>query len=383
MHIFNVFTIFLVLCMLPPFLILAQANENNPSFYLLVGTYTSDKSEGIYLYRFNTKTGELNQEFVAKDIENPSFVTVSPDLKYVYAVNELHEEGAVSAYKFDKSSSTLKYINQQPSKGGDPCYLSVSKNGEHVFVGNYSGGSLSVLTREKDGSLGKPVQTVKHEGSSVNKARQEKAHVHSTVLTPDENYLFVGDLGTDKIYAYSYNPENRDDPLKLAETAFTKVEPGSGPRHLIFDKSGKYAYVVLELTSDVAVFRHDNGKLTHLQNVSMEPEEFKGEVSGAEIRISPDGKFLYASNREDANEIVIYSIDQANGTLTFVDRQSSMGKTPRNFIIDPTGNYLLVANQNSDSIVIFKRDNQTGKITPTGKSIEVGNPVYLTMTSVD
>ncbi|MGK7391678.1 MAG: lactonase family protein [Candidatus Cyclobacteriaceae bacterium M2_1C_046] len=382
MNLLNPTVIVLALLILTPLLLLAQTN-NEQSFYILVGTYTSGKSEGIYLYRFDNQTGELIQEYIAKDIENPSFVTVSPDAKNIYAVNELHKEGAVSAYAFDASNATLKKINQQPSKGGDPCYVTVSKKGGHVFVGNYSGGNLTVFTREENGALGIPVQTIDHEGSSVNEERQEKPHVHSTVFTPDGNYLFVGDLGTDKIYAYAYNPEIRSNPLKKAEVPFTEVTPGSGPRHITFDGAGDFAYAVFELTADVAVFKHKKGKLTHLQTISMEPEEFKGEVSGAEIRISPDGKFLYASNRGEANEIVIYSIDQKNGTLTLVDRHSSMGKTPRNFIIDPTGNYLLVANQNSDNIVIFKRDKQSGKITPTGKNIEVGNPVYLTMTNID
>ena len=370
--------------LLAPGFLLAQQNSSSQKYHLLVGTYTSGKSEGIYVYRFDPKTGDLSPEFTAKGVENPSFVTLSPDAKYAFAVNEVSGEktGAVSAFTFDQKTGALEFINQQPSGGGDPCYLAVDSDGKHLFVGNYTGGNLSVLPIEEDGSLGSPIQTIQHEGSSVNKNRQEKAHVHSTVLTPNEEYLFVGDLGTDKVYVYNYQEENPEKPLTPAETPFVSVTPGTGPRHLIFDQSGSFAYLVQELTAELGVFKHKDGKLSHLQTVPLTSKDFEGEVSAAEVKISPDGKFLYASNRGDANEIVIFKIDQKKGTLSLVERHSSMGETPRNFMIDPTGEYLLAAHQNSDSIVIFKRDQKTGKITPTGKKVEVGNPVYLKMVPI-
>lgn len=376
----SILSFFLLAFAMAPLLLAAQTSPKSRYYHLLTGTYTSGKSEGIYVYRFDTETGELSHLHTARGIDNPSFVTLSPDGRYVYAVSEQYD-GMVSAYRFNQSTGALEFLNEQPSGGGAPCYLTVDQQGKHVFVGNYSGGSLSVLPIMGDGRLGDPVQTIEHEGSSVNEDRQEQAHVHSTVLTPDEQYLFVGDLGTDKINAYRYQPE-ASLPLQPAEPAYTAVKPGSGPRHLIFDASGNYAYVVLELTAEVGVFRHREGKLEQIQTVPMAADSFEGDVSGAEIRLSPDGKFLYASNRGDANEIVAYSINSQDGTLSFIERQSSGGETPRNFIIDPSGRYLLAANQGSDSIVVFERDPQKGTIRPTGNKIEVGNPVYLKMNQV-
>jgi 6-phosphogluconolactonase len=370
----------LIVFSLMPLMLLAQSDNSSRYYYVLVGTYTSGKSEGIYVYKFDTETGDLLHEYTAAGVINPSFLALSPDKKFLYSVNE-HNSGSVSAFKFNKATAELTHVNQQASQGGAPCYLSTAGNGKHLFTGNYSGGNISVFPIQKDGSLGVVSQIIKHEGSSVNKKRQEKPHVHSTVLTPDEKYLIVGDLGTDKLYAYPYNSNDISEPL--AEHSFTAVTPGSGPRHLVFDTSGKTAYVVQELTAEVGVFRYENGQFDHLQTIPMTAEDFKGEVGAAEIRISPDGKFLYASNRGDANDIVIYAIDQKDGTLSFIDRQSTLGKTPRNFIIDPTGNYLLAANQNSDNIIVFKRDKKTGKLQPIGKQVEVGNPVYLLMTTVE
>lgn len=374
----NILSLLFFALAMAPLLLAAQTSPKSRYYHVLTGTYTSGKSEGIYVYRLDTETGELSHVQTAGGVHNPSFVTLSPDGRYAYAVNEQSgdKEGMVSAFRFNQSTGALEFLNQQPSGGGDPCYLTVDQQGKHVFVGNYTGGSLSVLPILGDGRLGDPVQTIEHVGSSVNENRQEKAHVHSTVLTPDEEYLFVGDLGTDKINVYTYN-RDASMPLQPAEPAYHEVTPGSGPRHLIFDDSANYAYVVLELTAEVEVLRHRDGKLETIQTVPMTASDFEGEVSGAEIRISPDGRFLYASNRGDANEIVAYAIDQQNGTLSFIERKSSGGETPRNFVIDPSGRYLLAANQESDSIIVFERDQQKGTLRPTGKKIEVGNPVYL------
>ncbi len=373
--------VFVVSALFIPMQTNAQNQSSNRYFHLLTGTYTSGKSEGIYVYRFDSETGELTHEYTQKNVENPSFLAVSPDGNHVYAVKEVsgEKEGMVNAFRFNAENGKLEFINQQPSGGGDPCYLTVDKKGRHLFAGNYTGGSLSVIPIAENGALETPAQTIQHKGKSINPERQEKAHVHSTVLSPDEEHLFTGDLGVDKIFIYKYNPGNPSQPLQAARTPFTSVKPGTGPRHLIFDKTGNFAYLIQELTAEVSVFAHKDGNLKHLQTASLVDKNFKGEVSAAEIKISPDGNFLYASNRGDANEISVFRIDQKKGTLNLEERQPSLGKTPRNFIIDPTGNFLLVAHQDSDSIVIFKRNKSTGKITPTGRSIEVGNPVYLTM----
>jgi 6-phosphogluconolactonase len=364
-----------------PIILMAQAKKENRYYHLLVGTYTNGMSEGVYVYRFDAKTAKLSHEHTAKDVTNPSFVIVSADQQYAYAVNEQSGEkkGMVSAFRFNPANGSMEFINQQPSGGGDPCYLSLSPEGRHLLVGNYTGGSVSVLPVLADGPLKAPIQTIVHEGSSINPDRQEKAHVHSTVFGPQGNKLFVGDLGTDKIYTYTYDAEAKQ-PLRPAEVPFTTVDPGRGPRHLLFNKKGTHAYLVQELNASVAVFKHENGKLQHIQNIPMAASDFEGEQSGAEVRLSPDEKFLYTSNRGDANEITIFAIDLQQGTLKTVGRQSTLGLTPRNFIIDPSGRFLLVANQGSDSVILFERDTNTGLLQPTETRLEVGSPVYLNMT---
>lgn len=362
---------------------MAQNNEQKRYYHLLVGTYTTGSSEGIYVYQFDSQTGALTLEHIEKDVVNPSFLTISADNKYVYAVNEASgDKGAVSAFHFNDKTGKLTFINQQPSEGADPCYLTIDQKQQYVIVGNYSGGNLSVLPIEKNGSLGTPIQIIQHEGNSINRNRQEKAHVHSTVFSPQEDYLFVADLGTDKIYAYSYNPKNAKAPLAPAKNPFTIIAPGSGPRHLTFDLSGKRAYVIQELSAAISVYDYKDGNLSLIQTVSMVAPGFEGEVGAAAIHISPDGQFLYASNRLDANDITIYKIDEKKGTLQLIGRQSTLGKTPRDFLIDPTGNFLLVANQNSDTIVIFKRDKETGLLSPTDMKVEIGNPVFLKMAPI-
>lgn len=357
-----------------------QNMNENRYFHLLAGTYTSGKSEGIYVYRFDSQTGDIRHEFTAAGVENPSFLTASADGKYVYAVNELGggAEGKISAFRFHPSGR-LEPLNRQASGGGSPCYLSLSKDGKFLFVANYSGGSLSAFPIAEDGSLKPAVQTIRHSGSGPNALRQEKAHVHSVVFSPDGRYLFAADLGTDKVNTYVYDGENAAQPLSPADPPYVAVTPGTGPRHLLFDRSGKFAYLIQELTGTVTLLAYENGRLRELQSVPMSGPQFQGETGAAEIRISPDGKFLYASNRGDANEIVIYRIDRDSGNLSLVERCPTLGKTPRNFMIDPAGSFLLAANQNSDSIVLFRRDTATGRLEPTGKTVEIGNPVYLMM----
>jgi 6-phosphogluconolactonase len=266
-------------------------------------------------------------------------------------------------------------MNSVPSEGDHPCYVSVDSKKKFVFVGNYSEGNLISAPLNADGSLRTDVQNIKHEGGSVNKDRQEKPHVHSVVLSPDDRYLLVPDLGADKVFQYRVDV-TKPQGLTPAASPYTAVNPGGGPRHLTFHPNGKYAYLVLELVAEVMVFDYTDGTLAAKQTIRMAAPDFKGRVSAADIHVSPDGKFLYASNRGDANEIAIYSIDKS-GKLSFVARQSVLGKIPRNFVIDPKGNFLLAANQDSNDIVIFKRDQKTGLLTPTGKKIQVDKPVCL------
>ena len=345
---------------------------------LIIGTYTGGKSEGIYIYDFNTKTGENNFISSIKS-SNPSFLAVSPNKKYLYAVNEdadsLNNGGMVSAYKFDKKKKHLSLINQQPSGGNHPCYVTVDKTGKWVIAANYTGGSFSILKVNKDGHVAKPKSTIQHVGKSINKERQEKAHVHQTMLSDDNKYLLVADLGMDKLFVYDFDNANGT----VTENTSLSVSAGSGPRHVAFHPSNKYIYLTEELSGTVGAFTYDvnTGKLKLFQTISAVPEDYKGSFGGADIHVSPDGKFLYSSNRGELNDIAIFSIDAATGVLKVVGHQSSLGVKPRNLNFDPSGNFLLVANQDSDNISIFSVNHETGLLNDTGKSIAVPNPVCL------
>jgi 6-phosphogluconolactonase len=356
----------------------APKNKMNGDFHLLVGTYTSGKSEGIYVYKFNVQTGEFKAESIAKGLKNPSFLVVSPDEKYVYSAGEIDKNGAIYSFSFDKKSGTLTQLSTQSSNGNYPCHVDIDKTGKWVIAGNYGAGNLTVLPVEANGGLGKPTQTIQHLGKGTNPDRQEGPHVHSINIALNNVDVFVPDLGIDKIMTYSLDAKT--GKLTAGNPAFTKVKDGSGPRHFTFHPNGKTAYVIHEMTGEVSAFDYKKGSLTAIQTISTKPANHTGDFNSADIHISPDGKFLYASNRVH-DSLVIYSIDAKTGKLTYVAHQSVMGKKPRNFMIDPTGNFVLVANQDSDNITIFKRDAQKGTLTPTGKEIAVPNPVCLKMVS--
>jgi 6-phosphogluconolactonase len=361
-----------VVCLFSSFYCSAQ------NFYLLVGTYTQKGSKGIYVYRFNAATGKAEWVSNTDSASNPSFVIIAPDQKHVYAVNETggKNPGMVSSYAFDKNTGKLTFINQQPTGGDAPCHLAISKDSKWITVANYTGGSLSAFAVNKDGSISPNSQLIQHQGSSVNKGRQEKAHVHETVFSPAGDYLFTPDLGTDKIEVYKFNPAAAK-PLSPAATPFVAVNPGNGPRHITFHPNGKWAYVIEELSGTVEAYTYSNGKLSALQTIATHPAEFKGQPGSAEVELSPDGKFLYASNRGEENNIAIFAVNTATGKLELKGYQSTLGKAPRHFIMDPSGAYLLAANQDSDNIVIFKRNKQTGLLQDTGNQIKVSMPVCV------
>jgi 6-phosphogluconolactonase len=343
------------------------------NYYLVIGTYTKGNSEGLYVYKMNTETGAVN--YVSKaTAANPSYLEISPDEKFVYAVNEdANDKGSVSVFSFDKSSGALTYIEKQTSGGDHPCYIAVNKTGKWVAAANYTGGSFSTFPIMANGTLGVPT-TVQHTGSSVLKERQDKPHVHSTVFSPDDKYLFVPDLGLDKVMIYSFNPgSGKPEP---APVPFAATAPGSGPRHLTFHPNGQLAYLVEEMGGAVSAYKYKDGKLSLIQHISTYPANYADKKWSADIHVSPDGKFLYATNRTPANNIAIFSINKS-GKLTAIGYESTKGDVPRNFTIDPTGNFLLVANQETNNIVIFKRNKQTGLLTDTRNQIKAGNPVCL------
>lgn len=366
----------LVLIMTTIFSLALGQKQKGKMYHLVVGTYTNEsKTNGIHVYSFNTETGDVSEKSKTLNINNPSFLTVSKDRKNLYAVSEGGQGKGISAFAFNPASGELTFLNSTSAGGNGPCYINVDDKKRTVFTGNYGGGSLSATKLNPDGSLSDNLQAIQHEGGSVNKSRQDKPHVHAVVLSPDNRFLMVPDLGTDKVNIYRYDPAAAN-PLTPAPQPFVSVNPGGGPRHFTFHPNGKYAYLVLEIEGAVMAFDYKDGNLQPKQTITMLSPEFKGRVGAADIHVSPDGKFLYASNRGDANEIVIYSIDKS-GKLTYAGRQSSQINTPRNFAIDPSGNFLLVGNQNGNDIAIFRRDKKTGLLTDSGKRINVDKPVCL------
>jgi len=353
-----------------------QAQEKKLN--LVVGTYTkSCESKGIYVYEFDSKSGDFSLKSNTENIINPSYLTVSSDNKFVYSVSENDKKSSVSAFGFDSKSGKLNFINYQNPNGLNPCYIiNVEKN---VITANYSSGSISVLGKNNDGSIGAVKQVVQHIGKSISASRQEAPHAHMVYFSPDKKYVLANDLGTDKVYVYQYNPNSATEVLTLKSSITVKA--GSGPRHLIFSKDGKYVYLLQELDGTITSFSYADGVLKKVSETTVVAADFKGDIGAADIHISPDGKFLYATNRGTANDISVFKILK-NGKLEFVQRTSTLGKGPRNFNIDPTGNFLLVGHQYTNEIVIFKRDKKTGSLTATGKKIPLCSPVCLIFTKI-
>ncbi|MBU7569900.1 MAG: lactonase family protein [Flavobacterium sp.] len=357
------------------FLFVMNAKAQDKIYNLIVGTYTNScESKGIYVYDFSPDTGDFSLKKTQKT-DNPSYLTVSEDVKYVYSVNENGANSKISSFRFDSKSGQLQLLNSLDSKGADPCYI--INDDKNVIVANYSGGSIAVFEKKADGSLQEAKQVIQHTGKGINTSRQESAHVHMVYFSPDKKYILANDLGTDMIYVYKYIKNAPEKILELKDKI--AVKPGSGPRHLTFSKDGKFVYLLQELDGTLTVFKYKNGSLKQLQETTVVAKDFKGENSAADIHISPDGQFLYATNRGDANTINVFAINK-KGTLDLVNQVSTKGKGPRNFAIDPSGKFLLVAHQYTNEVVIFRIDKTTGKLSDTGKRIELCSPVCLVFT---
>lgn len=340
---------------------------------LFVGTYTRTPGRaGIFVYRFDTATQQatLLDTMIAV---NPSYLAPSRDGNYLYAVSEQGGgKGAVGAYRFQKNKLTL--INQVSSEGDDPCYVSVDRKGRNLVVANYSGGSLALFPVAPDGGVAPAEQVFRYNGSSLDKQRQEKPHLHSVVLSPGEDYLLAADLGTDFVRGYRFSTRKHaltelKDPVRL--------DIGTGPRHITFHPKNDWVYVLGELSGRITACRFHDGRLSPFQKISLMPEDSTAAPHSADLHVSPDGAFLYASNRAPTNHIAIFRIDPQSGQLSLVGMQPTGGRVPRNFTLDPSGNFLLAANQDSDRITIFRVDKTTGLLTDTGKSIQVPSPVCL------
>lgn len=355
--------------------------QNNRYQHLLIGTYTKSQNKGIFVYRFDTKTGKSTLVSNTEGVKNPSFLTLNNDATKLYSVSE-GTSGEVSSFNFDNKTGRISLINSQETTSPGPCHVNLTKDNKFLISSNYSGGSLSVFPVLEDGSLAPITQLVQHTGSSLDpKGRQKSAHAHSSNNSPDGSYLHAADLGVDKIYGYKYEASS-NQPLKPAEQPFVSAQPGSGPRHFTFNKKGNLLYSVEELSGTVAVYTYENNKLTEIQRISMNAEDFKGENGAADIHLSQDQKFLYATNRGTADEIVIFNVDKTSGKIKRVGAQSTMGKHPRNFVIDPSDKFVLVANQNTDDIFVFERNTKTGLLKYTGEKLSIGAPVCLRFTPV-
>ncbi len=347
-------------------------------YRMFVGTYTSGASEGIYVFEFDAATGQAKPIDIARGVSNPSYVAVSKNGKNLYAVNE--NEGAhatISAFSIDPASGRLQFINQKPALGDAPCYVTVSGKNKWVISANYTGGNLTTYLLAPDGGLTDVYQTIQHTGKGVDTSRQSTPHVHSTIFDPQEDYLLVSDLGLDKVYAYKFQETAKSNPLLAASPKFGTTVPGSGPRHLVFHPNRKWFYLVEEMSGYVSSWNYNKGSMSSTGRVDAHADGYTGRRGSADIHISPDGRFVYASNRFEANDIAIFSVDNQTGALTRIHNQALATKNPRNFVISPDGNWLLAGGQNDDFIEVFRRDQHTGLLTATGQRISVPNAVCI------
>ncbi|KWS59846.1 lactonase family protein [Pseudomonas amygdali] len=359
-----------------------------PDTELLMGSYTQGKSEGIYRFGFNSQTGMIDAKplQVIKS-DNPSWLTVSKDQRHLFAVNEngpgqKDVVGKVSSFAIDPKTRQITPINQVQSRGEEPTHSSLSYDGRYLFVANYAvnpdpGGALTVVPVGKDGTLSEAVQVLPlGPGSKVNSERQLSSHVHLAVPTPDNKYVVSADLGADKLFVYRYDA-SQAKPLQPAKVPTVQLPGGSGPRHTLFSSDGKHAWLVLEMTAQVAVFDYHDGGFKQTQLVDMKNKGVEEKNGGGALHTSPDGKFLYVTNLGDANQVVVFRIDQASGKLEEIQRRSLEGKEPREFAFDPTGKFMLFANQKSNQIVTVRRDPQSGMIGDTVQKFDADSPSYL------
>lgn len=349
--------------------------------FVYVGTYTKTSSKGIYVGRFDPATGRLGELTLAAEAVNPSFLALSPDRRYLYAVSEGagaefqgKPSGSVHAYAIDPADGRLTPINSAASAGKGPCHLSVTPDGKCVLVANYSSGSVALLPVLKDGGVGAPSSVDQHEGKSVHPVRQKGPYAHSITPSADGRFAYAADLGTDTIYTYRIDSAAGT----LAASSSVALEPGSGPRHFALSPDSRHAYVINELSNTLTTFALDaaTGALKPLQTVPTLPADFTGKSTTAEVATTPDGRFVYGSNRGH-DSIAVFQADPSAGTLTALGQVSTQGRNPRHFAIDPTGRWLIAANQDGDSLVVFAIDPANGRLAPTGRTLVVGSPVCV------
>lgn len=355
------------------FIFLISFNIFSQNTYVFLGSYNRDKTaESIQVYQLDTN-GNLTKVTSAKDMINPSYLTLSPNGKYLYACTDTRvpNGGSVSSFEFNPENKTLTFLNKQSSGGENPVYLSVHKNGKWLVNGNYNEASVSVHPLLENGKIDSLAQHFQYSDGSVNKERQTKAHIHSTVFSPQNDYLFMPDLGADKIRCYRFD-ENQKQPLLETKVPFTKTDLEAGPRHFTFHPNQKFGYCIEEMSGSISVYQYDNGTLKKIQRINTHPDTITSGFESSDIHVSPDGKFLYASNRGKENNIAIFSINK-KGLLKNIGYQSTLGNHPRVFALDESGKFLIVTNVNSGNVVVFARNPKTGLLTKVGNEVKMEN----------
>jgi len=383
-----------------------SALAEGPDYFMYFGTYTGFKyvhhsrtygvgeshSKGIYVSRYHSATGEVSEPELAAEIVNPSFLAIHPNHRFLYAVTEdplslgppLDHASYVSAYSIDPATGKLHLLNTLPTGGTSTCFISLDKTGKYVMMANFGSSSVTVIRVKEDGSLGEMTAFIQDTGHSVNTSIQNEPHPHSILVSPDNRYVIVSDLGIDKVLIFRFDQSTGE--LSPPGPAFATVAPGGGPRHFTFDADGRFGYQLSEMSGAVNVYSWNAGAgtLANVQEVQTVPAGFDGTNHSAEIQIHPNGKFLYESNRRTRGEelrgpdtIGVFAIDQEKGTLKEVEQPLSGGIMPRNFSIDPTGKYLFAANQMSNNVVLFSIDPDSGRLKPTGKELKVDTPVCI------
>ncbi|MCD9574562.1 lactonase family protein [Flavobacterium soyae] len=356
-------TVFLITC--------SMFSQNT---YVFLGSYNRNKTaEAIQIYQLDTLNGKLIKIASVKNIINPSYLTVSPNGKYVYACTDTKtpNAGSVSSFEFNPENKSLTFLNSQRSGGENPVYVTVHKSGKWIANANYTEGSVSVYPLLENGKIDSIAQNFQYTDGSIHKERQTRSHVHSAVFSPQFDYLFLPDLGADKIRCYAFD-ENKKQPLTEAQSPFTKTDLEAGPRHFTFHPNQKFGYCIEEMAGQISVYNYENGVLNKIQRIATHMDKIKEGFESSDIHISPDGKFLYAANRGKENNIAIFSINE-NGLLKNVGYQSTLGKHPRVFAIDETGKFLVATNVNTGNIIVFRRNPKTGLLKKTGKEIKMEN----------
>jgi 6-phosphogluconolactonase len=354
------------------------AGQGSDVQWVYFGTRSTDAGQGIVAARFDAKTGRLSPIGMVAELTKPAWLLAHPKLPVLYSVSETNNESRVFAFNRDPATGKLAPINSVASGGGGATHLAFDENAKALFVAHYGTGHVSWLPTADDGRLGIPNSVQSNYGTGPNQQRQTAPHAHGVVVDPSRRFVLAADLGADRIFAYGFDPATRQ--LVPASQPFASAAPGSGPRHLTFHPNGQFLFLVTEMAAEVVSYRWDakQARLQHIQTLPMDEPTFTGQKGAAHIAISRDGRFVYASNRGDANIIAVFAVNSKDGTMRLVQRISSGGKIPWDFSLDPSGRWMLVANTNSNAIAVFAVNPESGELMPTQETMNVTLPSNVT-----